>query len=131
MGQIIKKVHKNSKICACHVSSDYLRGLNKNLILQITPTINEYVLVEHLTSHDDMEELFSMEKEESLRMCEVGGRNAYFHKWVEKSQIIPPSSMVGGHGGGVVTSSLGIVEFEDGTVEEHFPHTIIFRNWSE
>lgn len=60
------------------------------------------------------------------RPCIVGDRKALFHRWVEKSKVVPPSMMVGGHPGGTVSGVVAIVEFEDGTVEEMYPYKIKF-----
>lgn len=63
---------------------------------------------------------------EYLRPCYVHERKALFHKWEDKSEIVPPSIMVGGHNGGIVRCTLGIVEYEDGTVHECYPYEIKF-----
>lgn len=63
-----------------------------------------------------------------LRSCEVNGKKAYFHRWVEKREIVSPSMMIGGHGGGVISTVLAIIEFEDGHIEECYPHGIVFKD---
>lgn len=63
-----------------------------------------------------------------LRKCIVKGRPAYFHRWSDTSQIVPPSPMVGGHNGGVISCTLGIIEYEDGHVQECYPSDIKFTN---
>ena len=65
---------------------------------------------------------------EKLRPCEVGGEKAYFHRWVDKSEIVHPSMMMGGYNGGVIHAVLALVEFEDGRVEECYPHRIVFKD---
>ena len=55
-----------------------------------------------------------------------GDKKALFHRWSAYSEIHAPSPMVSGHPGGVVCSTLGIVEYDDGTVEEVFPVKIMF-----
>lgn len=65
---------------------------------------------------------------EKLRPCEVKGEKAYFHRWVDKSEIITPSMMIGGHDGGVVRATLAIIELEDGRVEECYPHEVVFKD---
>lgn len=60
------------------------------------------------------------------RVCIVDGKNALFHTWEIKRQIIEPSLMQGGHNGGTVQATLAIVEFEDGTIEEVYPYRIKF-----
>jgi len=51
-----------------------------------------------------------------LRPCFADGKKALFHKWSDYSEIVPPSMVRGGHGGGVLNFTLGIVELEDGSV---------------
>jgi hypothetical protein len=63
-----------------------------------------------------------------LRKCIVKDRPAYFHKWSDKSEIVPPSHMIGGHGGRVITLTVGIVEYEDGTVHECYPSEVRFTD---
>lgn len=65
---------------------------------------------------------------ERLRPCEVKDKKAYFHRWVDKSEIITPSMMVGGHEGGVLRATFAIIEFEDGRVEECYPHEVVFKD---
>lgn len=51
---------------------------------------------------------------------------ALFHCWVHKSEVVSPSPMVGGHSGGVVSGVLGLVEYEDGTIDQIHPSRIKF-----
>ena len=44
----------------------------------------------------------------------VNGEHGYFHCWEQYSKPIEPSPMIGGHPGGVVSYTIGIVEFENG-----------------
>lgn len=53
---------------------------------------------------------------------------ALFHRWEQYSKVIPPSPMIGGHQGGVNSYVMGIVEFEDGTVDTIFPEFIRFAD---
>jgi hypothetical protein len=62
------------------------------------------------------------------RPCYVGGKKALFHKWEDVSEIVEPSIMKGGHGGGVVKGTLAIVELEDGTIKRVTPHIIQFAD---
>lgn len=48
-----------------------------------------------------------LEITESLRRCEVDGKAALFHRWCDISEIVPPSVMVGGHGGVLALEPLG------------------------
>lgn len=61
-----------------------------------------------------------------MRPCIAHGKKAFFHRWADKSEIVPPSVLKGGHGGGVVRGVLAIVEYEDGTVGEACPENIKF-----
>lgn len=61
------------------------------------------------------------------RPCKVKDKNAFFHRWSDISRVISPSVMVGGHPGGVVSKTVGIIEYvEDGTVHECYPDEIRF-----
>lgn len=51
-----------------------------------------------------------------LRPCKVGEELYLFHGFTQISQIVPPSLMRGGHGGGVVAGAYAILESRDGTV---------------
>lgn len=61
-----------------------------------------------------------------LRPCIVGQQRALFHCWEQRSEVIPPSPMIGGHSGGTVTQVLGIIEREDGTIHKAYPEEIRF-----
>ena len=52
--------------------------------------------------------------------------NALFHIWVQESDVVAPSPMIGGHPGGTVNTVLGLVEFEDGSVKKVYPGDIVF-----
>lgn len=68
-----------------------------------------------------------MQLEAELRPCKANGKNAFFHRWSEVSNVLMPSAMVGGHNGGEVKKTLGIIEcVDDGTVHECFPNQIQF-----
>lgn len=60
------------------------------------------------------------------RICIVDNRNAFFHKWVTRKNVVEPSPLIGGHPGGQIQFELGIIEFEDGTIAEVAPHQIKF-----
>ena len=66
-----------------------------------------------------------------LRPCTVDSMKALFHRWEDKSWIVPPSPMVGGHQGGVVRGVFAIVEMEDGTVREVEPEKVKFKTDAE
>ncbi len=69
-----------------------------------------------------------LEITESLRKCTADGRKAIFHRWCDVSQIVPPSPMMGGHGGGVVRDTYAIVEYEDGSIGRIAPERIKFSD---
>lgn len=49
-----------------------------------------------------------------------------FHAWSHVSQIVPPSLLQGGHNGGVVSETFGIVELENGEIARYTPIRIRF-----
>lgn len=53
-------------------------------------------------------------------------RKALFHCWNQWSDVIGDSILRGGHKGGQIADTYGIVEFEDGTVENVYPQLIRF-----
>lgn len=63
-----------------------------------------------------------------LRPCLVKGEKALFHKWNDVRQIVEPSNMIGGHGGGVISQTFGMVEMEDGTVKECYINDVKFTD---
>ncbi len=68
-----------------------------------------------------------MQIEFAMRQCKVKGKNAFFHRWEEISNVLMPSAMVGGHKGGEVKKTLAIIEYvDDGTVHECYPDEIRF-----
>lgn len=60
------------------------------------------------------------------RACIARGKKAFFHKWTTRKQVIMPSPMIGGHPGGQLEFTFGLVEYEDGTIEEIVPAAITF-----
>lgn len=67
-----------------------------------------------------------MKIENELRPCLVNGKKALFHTWKHRSQIVEPSPLRGGHLGGVLEYTVGIIEYEDGKVCECLPSQIKF-----
>lgn len=61
-----------------------------------------------------------------LRPCKVNNKKALFHKWSDKTRIVEPSPMIGGHQGGVLKYTVGIIEDDDGKVSECIPSEIQF-----
>lgn len=55
-------------------------------------------------------------------------RNAYFHRWCDRSQIVDPSPMMGGSPGGVLKFITALVEYEDGSMDECSPKCIVFTD---
>ena len=72
-----------------------------------------------------------MDSTNSLRRCLVGDKKGWFHRWSDYSKVIPPSPMMGGHNGGQIQYTYGIIEYENGTVELVEPMKIVFIRESE
>lgn len=51
-----------------------------------------------------------------MRTCKYKDENYLFHCWEHYSEIIEPSILKGGHSGGVIGCTFGIVENENGKV---------------
>lgn len=62
------------------------------------------------------------------RPCYVDGERAMFHQWIIRAQVAPPSLMVGGHMGGQLCETFGLVEYEDGRVGEVYPTQVVFAD---
>lgn len=67
-----------------------------------------------------------MGTEGELRPCIVNKKKALFHMWSSKTRIVEPSMMIGGHKGGVLKFTVGIIEYENGKVDEVFPNQVKF-----
>ena len=65
------------------------------------------------------------------RACLWRGERAIFHRWVEVRQIVPPSVMVGGHAGGVVSDIFALVEIEGGSMTYSEPKDVQFIDTKE
>ena len=65
---------------------------------------------------------------EKLRPCKVKDRSGLFHIWEQCSEILPPSPTAGEHGGGIISKTFAIVEFEDGSVERCEPTAVKFTD---
>lgn len=61
-----------------------------------------------------------------LRPCFVKDKKALFHKWNEFSKPVPGGITPIDPPPGEIKYTLGMVEYEDGTVEEVAPHYIKF-----
>lgn len=51
---------------------------------------------------------------------------ALFHQWSVIQSVMEPSWAMGGHPGGQIQYTVGIVEYEDGTIHECYPLNIKF-----
>lgn len=60
------------------------------------------------------------------RPCTVNGKNALFHRWSERAEIVEPAFARGGHSGGAMKWTVAIIEYEDGQVSEALPSSIKF-----
>ena len=58
------------------------------------------------------------------RPCLVNGRKALFHRWEDKASI--RDTIMAGTIPGQLAATVGIVEYEDGTVHECYPYEIRF-----
>lgn len=72
-----------------------------------------------------------MNDRNKLRRCKVGKEVYLFHGFTQLSQIVPPSLMRGGHGGGVVAGAYAILEKKDGTVGLVEAHRVQFLDTPE
>ena len=61
-----------------------------------------------------------------LRPCVVGNKLALFHTWEQFANVVPPGMAIGSAPGGQVATMFGIVEYEDGSIDEVQPKTIRF-----
>ena len=62
------------------------------------------------------------------RPCTIDGRRAIFHQWINRASVVPPSMIVNRHKGGQIWQVLGLVEFEDGHMEEVIPEAVRFAD---
>lgn len=51
---------------------------------------------------------------------------ALFHCWSYRSEVVGESPLRGGHPGGQISDTFGLVEYEDGTMHEVKPQNIRF-----
>lgn len=113
--------------------ANYMKAARDGFIMDIdeTPTVDPELLpiVQELR-----EKLARYEQDcgRATRVCEVFFRKpntvekALFHCWTDKSQVVEPSMMRGGHNGGIIMCTYGIVEFKNGRVCEVLPSQIRF-----
>lgn len=60
------------------------------------------------------------------RPCFVKGKKALFHRWADRAQVVGESILKGGHPAGQLWEVFGIIEYEDGTINEAYPNEIRF-----
>lgn len=53
-------------------------------------------------------------------------RKALFHKWTLEQSVVPPGCGIGSHPGGQLSSTLALVELEDGLMATVRPEHIMF-----
>lgn len=63
---------------------------------------------------------------QEVRPCTINGIKALWHRWVNVSNIVPPSPLRGGHGGGVIADTFALVEYETGLVRLVKPENVHF-----
>ena len=63
---------------------------------------------------------------QEVRPCTIGGIKAFWHRWVNVRQIVPPSPLRGGHSGGVISDTFALVEYETGLVRMVKPEKVHF-----
>lgn len=54
--------------------------------------------------------------------------NAYFHGWFSRSKSVDPSLLNGWYIDGIINYVVGIIEYEDGTIDECKPENIRFTD---
>ena len=60
------------------------------------------------------------------RPCIVDGEKALFHRWLNFAYVVDASLMIGGHPGGQVADTFGLVEMKNGAVRKVAPTSIRF-----
>ena len=60
------------------------------------------------------------------RPCVVDEKRAMFHRWEQRADVVDASPLRGGHPGGQYWITLGIVDYEDGSMDEISPRKIRF-----
>ena len=60
------------------------------------------------------------------RCCFVREERALFHRWIDRAEVVAPSPLQGGHGGGEIKWTMALVEFEDGHIEYVDPVEVRF-----
>lgn len=68
----------------------------------------------------------SMPMMNELRPCFIGDKKGLFHGWFYSAEVVAPSLMVGGHNGGQLATTRGMVEMPTGEIVLAFPTDIRF-----
>lgn len=71
-----------------------------------------------------------------LRPCVIekrgsNPRNAVFHCFGQFSEVVAPSPLEGGHGGGQIANIMAVVEYPDGQVDEVPAYCVRFTDRAE
>lgn len=61
-----------------------------------------------------------------LRPCIINGKKALFHRWTEFNKVVAGGITPIDPPPGQIKYTLGLIEYEDGQVEEVAPHKIKF-----
>lgn len=75
-------------------------------------------------------DFYDISKRNRYRLCKVDGEEALFHGWSQEARVIEPSPMIGGHPGGQISVTWGIVEYLDGRVVRVVPEKVSFLDTS-
>lgn len=62
------------------------------------------------------------------RPCYAKGERGLFHCWADVAEVVAPSMLRGGHNGGQLRMTYGIVELQDGRVKLYEPKDIRFAD---
>ncbi len=62
------------------------------------------------------------------RPCEVKGKQAVFHNWVQTATPIQAENLRGGAPAGQLVQVFAIIEYEDGTVCLEYPKDVVFTD---
>ena len=62
------------------------------------------------------------------RPCEVNGKKAMFHEWVQTATLILADNLRAGTPAGQLVNVFGIIEYEDGSVRLEYPNNVVFTD---
>lgn len=63
-----------------------------------------------------------------LRTCRYNDENYLFHCFEQRSYVVPPSPMIGGHPGGQVSMLFALIEDGKGNIFRVDPTAILFTD---